>query len=247
MRALPPEELLQVWERGQSQPPLDRPLTALAAALPDIPPESLARAPIGWRDAWLLALRELTFGRTLTGLVDCPDCGGRVELQLDIAELRTAAGAQADPDPAAAAELTMAIDGYEVRCHLPNSLDLRAAAEEADAQAARQRLLERCVSASLHGEAVALLPPDVTSAVVARMAQADSQADIGLSLDCPSCGHCWRPILDIGAYFWAELGAWAIRTLREVDVLARAYGWREAEILALSPARRRAYLELASA
>jgi hypothetical protein len=31
----------------------------------------------------------------------------------------------------------------------------------------------------------------------------------------------------------------------EVDALARAYGWREADILALSPARRAAYLELA--
>jgi hypothetical protein len=29
-----------------------------------------------------------------------------------------------------------------------------------------------------------------------------------------------------------------------VDALARAYGWRESDILALSAPRRRAYLEL---
>jgi hypothetical protein len=32
--------------------------------------------------------------------------------------------------------------------------------------------------------------------------------------------------------------------LREVDTLAAAYHWAEADILALSPRRRQAYLEL---
>ena len=38
--------------------------------------------------------------------------------------------------------------------------------------------------------------------------------------------------------------AWARRTLRDVHVLARAYGWREADVLALSPTRRQIYVEL---
>jgi hypothetical protein len=32
--------------------------------------------------------------------------------------------------------------------------------------------------------------------------------------------------------------------LREVHILASAYGWREDDILAMSPARRRIYLEM---
>ena len=36
----------------------------------------------------------------------------------------------------------------------------------------------------------------------------------------------------------------ALRTLREIDVLATAYGWTETEILRLSPWRRQAYLEI---
>jgi hypothetical protein len=35
--------------------------------------------------------------------------------------------------------------------------------------------------------------------------------------------------------------------LRDVHELASAYGWRESEILALSPQRRQAYLELVRA
>ena len=39
----------------------------------------------------------------------------------------------------------------------------------------------------------------------------------------------------------------AKRLLMDVHLLARAYGWSEAEVLALSPARRRFYLEMVEA
>ena len=56
--------------------------------------------------------------------------------------------------------------------------------------------------------------------------------------------HGWQAALDVAADFWLELHAWARGMLREIHTLARAYGWREADILALSPARRRHYLQL---
>ena len=46
-------------------------------------------------------------------------------------------------------------------------------------------------------------------------------------------------------YLWKEVLIEARRLLREVNALARTYHWREADILALSPRRRQAYLELA--
>jgi hypothetical protein len=51
-------------------------------------------------------------------------------------------------------------------------------------------------------------------------------------------------LFDMLAYFWSEIQMGARRLLREIHVLASAYGWRESEILTLSAARRRAYLEL---
>ena len=51
-------------------------------------------------------------------------------------------------------------------------------------------------------------------------------------------------MFDIVSFFWAEIDAWARRVLREVNVLARAYGWRESDILALSPVRRQIYLSM---
>jgi hypothetical protein len=55
-----------------------------------------------------------------------------------------------------------------------------------------------------------------------------------------------QTLFDIGRYLWEELRAQAVRLLHEVHTLARFYGWREADILALSAARRHAYLELAA-
>jgi hypothetical protein len=61
----------------------------------------------------------------------------------------------------------------------------------------------------------------------------------------PGLRHSWDVLFDIVSFFWAEIGAWAQRLLREVHALASAYGWREADILALSAWRRRQYLDLA--
>ena len=50
-------------------------------------------------------------------------------------------------------------------------------------------------------------------------------------------------MLDPVAFLWAELDGWARRLAGEVHLLAAVYGWGEAEILAMSPPRRRLYLD----
>jgi hypothetical protein len=45
-------------------------------------------------------------------------------------------------------------------------------------------------------------------------------------------------------FFWKEIAAHAKRLLREVHILAAAYKWREADILAMNPNRRQYYLEM---
>jgi len=78
----------------------------------------------------------------------------------------------------------------------------------------------------------------------ARLSLADPHADIRLDLDCSACQARWQAPFDIVPFLWSAVDAWALRLLRDVHRLARAYGWREADILALSPPRRRCYLEL---
>lgn len=242
MRDLSADELLAVWEQGLERSSGERWLILLAAAFPDTPPEALARLPIGQGDAALLALRERTLGSRLVSQVACPACGERLELDFAVGDILVAP--PTDQPPAA---LVLVCGSYQVRFRLPNSLDMTAIAAEGTVEAAGQRLLARCVLEAWCDDrevAVAVLPEAVRAAIAERMACEDPQADVRLALTCPACGHAWPAPFDVGAYFWEELNAWAQRLLREVHILASTYGWREADILALSPMRRRAYLEM---
>src|SRR5262245_43264091 len=143
MRPLSARELLDAWERGQDAPPVQRALALLAAACPETPVEDLAGESVGRRDARLLALREWTFGPRLVSLAACPACGERLEAELDAAEIRAQSAEEAP-----AASLSIAAAGYELTFRLPNSGDLAALAAGEDPDAARRRLLARCLLAA---------------------------------------------------------------------------------------------------
>jgi hypothetical protein len=233
-------ELLDVWERGNALDPTRRALLLLAAASPDETYEALAQLPIGARNAQLLELRARLFGEALVAVTDCPQCGERLEIEMRASELGGETHAPAAP-------LDVRVDGYALRVRLPNSMDLLAVANESQMTIAREKLFERClveIQSADPAPAVASLPAFILDAVSEQMAQADPQANLELALTCPNCAHAWQTPLDPIAFLWGEIDAWAQRVLREVHALASAYGWREQEILALSPQRRQIYLEM---
>jgi len=239
MRALSASELLDLWEEGQGERPTRRALVLLAAACGQSI-DALARLPVGERDARLFALRESTFGSRLTGVAACAGCSERLELSFDASDL-SGAGQQNED------ELSLDVDGYQVRFRLPNSLDLMAAANLKETGAARALLLEQCIrSAERRGDEItaAQLPESVVERISARMSEADPQADTQLALKCPVCSNEWNAAFDIESFFWIEINAWTARILGEVHILASAYGWSEQEILSVSAWRRECYLNL---
>jgi hypothetical protein len=239
-------ELLAVWERGYGATPAARGLELLLAAHPDTPPRQLSEASLGWRDRELLALRERTFGPRMTGLADCPACAEPLELPLTVADLLDQAAPDGARGPGQAAEVTVTAAGYEVTARLPTTLDLVAVAGLDDGSRAGRVLLERCVlTSSRDGLKVPAdqLPEAVADAVAERLAEADPQADARLASTCVACGHGFSVVFDVAVFLWAEVDACAKRLALDVHVLAGAYGWAEADILALSPWRRELYLQ----
>jgi hypothetical protein len=239
MRPLPPADLLDAWERGFHQPASWQALVLLGAAAPDQAADDLARMSIGQRDACLLSLRESHFGPRVTGIVTCQACQEQIEVDFDIRQVR------ASP-PASTAPLSVSQSGYQVDFRLPGTGDVPPSVHDGDVEATRRALFERCVVGAYHdGHAVsaASVPPQVVDAVEARMGELDPQADIRLALACSECAFEWEAAFDIATFLWTEVDAWARRTLFEVHLLASAYGWGEFDILALSPPRRRLYLE----
>ena len=243
MYPLSANDILRIHEQGCFQHPLDRALTILQTAITDTPRDALALLSIGDRDRKLLDLRERTFGPVIGGYAKCPQCGDELEYDLHVPELKTS-----ERDDCRSAECEWDADGFQLWFRMPNSIDLAAMVGYQSTARARNSLIERCVSAaSCNGEKItpAELPPKLIEKLAAHVAEIDPQAEILLQLSCPACAHKWTAVLDIAGILWSEISAEARRLLREIAALAKAYGWRETDILAMSPVRRHWYLELA--
>ena len=253
MRALSATGILRVWERGQAQHAIDRGITILVAALPGRTRAELAALPIGERDAWIARVRELTFGRHLRAVSRCPTCGTQAEFEVDLASLGLSpspALAENAPPPPPEPPRVIEVEGLRLSFRLPDSTDLAAAARCGGEAEMQRVLIERCLVEARAGEAVLdreALPAAARAALEEAMALADPRADVVFGMRCLDCGGGWRAPFDIAACLWVEILAEARRLLGEVHSLARAYGWSEGEILAMSPRRRQGYLELVGA
>jgi hypothetical protein len=241
MHALSAANLLDVWEDGLSRSPAQRAVELLAAAYPESSPEAFAALSIGQRDAHLLALREELWGPRMAAVVECPACRDRLELALDTRELL------AGQIPERADGNLFELAGYKVTFRLPTSEDVeRLAALEEEPESGDSLLLQICMQSAQLGDTPVScdeLPPEVAAGLAESMATADPLADIQLALSCPSCQQSWSAAFDIVSYLWTEIEVWAWRILTDVHTLARAYAWREGDILNLSPMRRQFYLE----
>lgn len=240
MKTPSPAQLLDVWERGLQLNPTQRALLLLAAVFPEQSLAELAARSIGWRDRQLFNLRERVFGERIECFAKCPQCDAGLEFEIST----SAVGAQ---HSAAGGEFSVSAAGYLVEFRLPNSEDLEAASRHGNNLEARTMILQRCITSAKRGKRAVKferLPVNATAAVAARMAELDPEANVEIALTCASCGHEWLSSFDVVAFLWIELTTWAIRLLRDVHLLAAAYGWRENEILAMSPVRRNLYLQM---
>lgn len=226
-------ELLALWERGLARHPIDRALLLCAWARPDLPPSRFPDLPLGVINRALLRLRETCFGSRICAYVDCEHCGERMEITLDTRQLLAGVN---EKDIIAEFEIS------NHRFRVPCSRDLATITSERDSKEAAVKLLERCC----------LSHPDNTDAGFANilaeaetiMANLDPDADINLALTCEDCGESWLADFNIGTLLWDEIDVHARSLFAEVHSLARAYGWTESEILALSPQRRSTYLDM---
>jgi hypothetical protein len=229
---LDPATLIAAWERGSGERPLGRALALLAASTgrPDDEAEAL---DVGSRDVLLAGLLARMAGGQVWASADCGGCGSPLDVPVDIG---TVAGLPAY-EPGDVFETC--VDGSTVSFRLPTTLDLAALAGCGPAEA-RRLLLDRCV-----GWTRGTMPETVADAVEAAMESVAPAGAVEVAIRCGQCGALTAAALDVPVLLWAEVEAQAVRLLHDVHALAGRYGWTEAEVLALSPRRRAAYLDLA--
>jgi hypothetical protein len=226
-----PEELLGAWEAAARMPPPARgaALVARAALAPDL--DTALDMPLGRSAALAARAHAEAFGAEVEGVLRCPACGETLEVTLPLDAPATESGGEA----------STTAGGLAVRA--PTTRDLLAAAAASDAEAA---LLARCV----HDPDGA--PVDPPSLGPSELAEIDAVAErlaglagVVVSATCPGCGAEASAPLDVGALLWDRVARAAQALLGDVAELAQAYGWTEADVLALTPLRRRAYLDRA--
>ena len=235
-------DVIRAWEAAGGGDGAGRCISMLTAMRPQMDKESAAALPLGMRDSLLMELRTALFGDAIEAFAECPQCLERLEYAFPVSEL-----CQGGKAPLKGPIIVEA-SGYRVQLRLLDSDDLAAAGACSGIEEARRSLLKRSVIGTWrdsHAAAIEDLPAVVIERVSDALAEADPLADLNIDLQCAGCGNAWAVAFDIGSLLWTELNALAKRLMREVHTLAQAYGWREADILAMSPARRQFYLELA--
>lgn len=226
--------LLHVWEQGRQRQPLDRALLLLwACGEGAAQADELAQRTIGQRDAQLLQARIRHFGPLLEATADCPACAGRMAFSLHLDQLAQQAR------PAAA---DVCVDTAAGRFRLPASVDLALALSQSEPRQALARGLRVDAGAATPADHAALDEAALQS-IESALAAADPAAQIDIRLQCDACGQAFDAPLDVADCLWLDVSRRAQQTLDEVHLLASAYGWSEAEVLAVPPARRQHYLQ----
>lgn len=240
MQPLPAAVLLELWERGSSQPAPLAAVSLLSAATGE-EPSAIARLPVGERDVRLLRVYRALRGRRVEGVSSCPACNETVEAAFDVDALVDAVHERTDT-------ITCSAKPFRATLRLPSTEDLLAVSSMESRADMREALLRRCVIDAWRGKkkiSAAALPDAFLDKAEAAMERADPAGDVRFVLTCPACAHEWEVALDAASFVWNEVSALAQRVAADVHLLASAYGWREADILAMSTARRQLYIRQA--
>jgi hypothetical protein len=225
-------DLLAIWERGRQLPPLRRARLLSALDSNETPREPL---PLGAASARMLHLRQRLFGADIAAIANCPACDATLELSMQVEDFLAAASGEETLD----AMRAVTIDGQPWHFRLPTLEDLEAMDPKLSMPDAQTQLLLACLC---DGDRTQAMPAE--EPLLAEMARVDPLADPQLALSCEACGEHFTVAFDVAAFLWREIEAWSARLLADVHTIASAYGWAEAEILALPPTRRQAYLDL---
>ncbi len=230
MQAISAAAALQIWDAGAERNSYERAVVMLSHACPEETSAALNELPLGRAQARLLQSCARSYGPHRPAVTGFPVCDERLEFELPLAVVLQTASSETGI-------IRVLHEGVTYGFRLSGCGDLVAVL---DAAGRAEALLRRC---EVTGTG-APMPPEVAREAERRMAAADPLALVVTEITCPDCSHVWQEPLDVADFFFREIAERAAATLTEVHQLARAYGWSEAAILALSAARRRHYLSL---
>lgn len=184
------------------------------------PAATLAADSLGQRNQRLLALHAALGLDAPEAVAACPACSALAEFRLPADDVLAL--------PAPAADM---VEAAGQRFRLPRMADVLSPSP--------LPLAQRC-----HADGTPV-PAAVAAAAARALDKLDPAADVVIDLACTACGTAFRAAVDIAALVADGLDRLVAGLYRDIDALARSYGWSEAAILALPAERRRRYVALA--
>lgn len=210
---------------------------------------SLARALLpGDREFLLLKLFEMTFGERLYVTLRCPaeTCHAQLELPVSTGDFAI----EASPPPSRTFLFTPqgGTEG-QLEFRLPTGGDQETVCRYHDLSEEErcERMLAECLEDQPREAAhhiIASLSSGEREHVERRMHELAPQLEIALEAVCPDCGAAFNAEIDLPFLLLTQMRADEPNLDWEVHFLAWHYHWSEAEILALTPTRRRRYIGL---
>jgi hypothetical protein len=211
---------------------LDACVTSLDGEAP--PQNTASRLLAADREYLVFQLRRLTLGDAIHAIAACPECGRKMDVTFNAAEVPVERRPQSDPVHA----LALA-DGRIARFRLPVGADQESIAGM-ESQAAADHLFDAC----LLDDGGRPLTEDEKARVIEAMGEVAPGIDLDLELECPECARQFVLPFDTTSFFFDEMRIQEKQLLREVHALALYYHWSERDILSLERDRRRRYLAL---
>jgi len=256
MRDLVADQLMALMEAGSGRPDADRAQLMLAWGYPERKWQDIAALAVGARDAMLFRLRQRLFGNRSKLSCHCPQCQANFEFDADISDILAVTDgtdfSRQSPGCDGAEEMHQGLKVKAGRGFLylrpVSGRDLAALpAHLSEDEAVRFLVARAIVSATgSSGKPVPVPPPgdlkeNWIEAAEAALAKKDPLSVVAFGLACADCNHEWRAFFDAAQLLWGELRAENDAVLEEIHLLAKNYGWSEADIVAIPQARRRAY------
>ncbi|MBL4789036.1 MAG: hypothetical protein JKY60_08275 [Kordiimonadaceae bacterium] len=244
MRELKADQLMALMEAGAGRSDIDRAQLMLAWRYPERDWQDIAELPVGKRDAQLLFLRQELFGDKSKLRCRCPQCEAMFEFYVDIPEILSA-----DCAPKSrATEIGVETGGYHFRLRALDGRDLASLPNHLSNEDAVRFLAVRVILSVQDADGQPVENPaagDISEEWIKVLSSALGDADplsvVAFGVKCADCNNTWRAFFDAGHLLWGELEAENRAALEEIHLLAKNYGWREADIVAIPQQRRRFY------
>jgi hypothetical protein len=249
-----------LFDRIDGMLPVERDTALMATLVLDGDSNAIGTARVrelslGDRTRLLLSLRRQMFGNAMPCTLRCPACSEPMDLDLMADDLIL----EREAAPRLHYEDVVEVDGERLRVtfHLPTGGEVERALRSAHGatERAAKLLAQGCIDGVTKNDGASAAatfepqewPEALYGEVSARLEQLDPQAELRLRLSCPACGHDFEEFVDAGEYLFRELAACQRSRYQEINQLAKAYHWSEADLLKMGARKRRLYLELLAA